>query len=69
MPRFDWQGAISRIACEVEGSVMAQRMFADLPDICARQETERDKLCRYAAWLARGYCKRGRRCQRARRAA
>lgn len=69
MPRFDWQGAIVQIACEVEGSGMAQRMFTDLPDICAKQEKERDKLCRYAAWLARSYCRRGRRRQRARRAA
>lgn len=70
MARFDWQGAIVKLATEVEGCAMAQRMFADLPDACARMEQTRDKQCRYAAWLARSYCRRGRKQRgRARRAA
>lgn len=65
MPRFNWQAAIVELAVQVEGSVMAQRMFADMPDTCARMEKERNKLCCHAAYLARSYCRRGRR-QRAR---
>ena len=65
MARFNWQAAIADLAAQVEGSVMAQRMFADLPNTCARMERERAALASHAAWLARSYCKRGRR-QRAR---
>ena len=66
MPRFDWQLAIVNLAIQVEASLMTQRMFADCPEKCARMEKERDGLCRHAAWLARGYCRRGR--KQARRA-
>lgn len=70
MARFDWQGAIVNLATEVEGSAMAQRMLSDLPATCARMEQKRDAQCRYAAWLARSYCRRGRKQRaRARRAA
>lgn len=65
MARFNWQAAIVELAVQVEGSVVAQRMFANQPHACAEMARSRDRLCNYAAYLARSYCRRGRR-QRAR---
>lgn len=56
MGRFDWQRAIQNIANEVEGCLMAAR---DLPSSAGKLRADAARRASFAAWLARGYCRRG----------
>jgi hypothetical protein len=66
MALFDWQGAIVRLAEEVEGIRMcdANPMFADGVGH-DRRIADIERSARWAAYLARSYCRKGRKAKAA----
>jgi hypothetical protein len=62
MARFDWKAAIIAKATEVEGLLMcaADPMWHGVPHIPAKQRAEASRYASYAEWIARSYCRKGR---------
>lgn len=61
MARFDWKAAIEARATEVEALMWTDKnpMFADSLGHGARMK-EADRAASFAAWIARSYCRKGR---------
>lgn len=62
MARFDWKSAILSKANEVEGLLMcaADPMWHGAPAIPAKQREDASKIAAYVEWIARSYCRKGR---------